>query len=204
MADIVNEAIQYTVFSNILLLSTTQVQVLLSTSTVPKPSLQLVLLSTSTVRKPSLQLVLLSTTTIPKPSLQSLLTVTHPVSHPHLQKYYINTHTVYISIVMFSESRKDSKTFWSCSQHYCKFPLNYLILASLFLNATPKYFMFLNFPKFQTMYQLGHYILRCDIPVVPLQYTVRTDMWPVNTQLYCSNYKCSYTVAIIRLFMWEV
>ena len=52
--------------------------------------------------------------------------------------------------------------------------------------------MFPNFPKFQAMHQLGHYILSCGISVVPLQYTVRTDMWPVNTQLYCSNYKGRY------------
>jgi len=42
------------------------------------------------------------------------------------------------------------------------------------------------------MHQLGHDFLRCDIPTVPLQYTVRADMWTVNTQLYCSNYKGSY------------
>ena len=49
--------------------------------------------------------------------------------------------------------------------------------------------MFPNLPKFQAMHQLGHDILRCDIPAVPLQYTVRAEMWPVKTQLHCSNYK---------------
>ena len=32
------------------------------------------------------------------------------------------------------------------------FPLNFFILKSLFLNATPKYYKFPNLPKFQTMY----------------------------------------------------
>ena len=58
------------------------------------------------------------------------------------------THTVYISIVRFSESRKESKTFWSRSEHYCKFLLNFLILQSLFLNSNPKYFKFYTLSKF--------------------------------------------------------
>jgi len=44
-------------------------------------------------------------------------------------------------------------------------------------------------PKFQALHQLGHNILRCDIPVVSLQYTVRAEMWTFKTQLHCSNYK---------------
>ena len=36
---------------------------------------------------------------------------------------------------------------------------------------------------------MGHDILICDIPAVPLQYTVRAEMWPFKTQLHCSNYK---------------
>ena len=44
-------------------------------------------------------------------------------------------------------------------------------------------------PKFQALQQLGHDILRCDIPFVPLQYTVWAEMWPFKTQLHCSNYK---------------
>ena len=31
--------------------------------------------------------------------------------------------------------------------------------------------------------------LRCKIPGVPLEHIVRVDMWPINTQLHCSNYK---------------
>src|SRR5215510_12867053 len=30
--------------------------------------------------------------------------------------------------------------------------------------------------------------LSCDISVVPLQYIIRSEMWPVNAQLHCSNY----------------
>ena len=44
-------------------------------------------------------------------------------------------------------------------------------------------------PKFQALHQLGHDILTCDIAVVPLQYTVRAEMWPFKTQHHCSNYK---------------
>jgi hypothetical protein len=39
-----------------------------------------------------------------------------------------HTH-IYISTVMFSESRKESKTFWSCNQHYCK------LISSQFLDS---------------------------------------------------------------------
>jgi len=49
-----------------------------------------------------------------------------------------------------------------------------------------------NLTKFQAMHQLSHDFLRCNILIVPLEYTVIADMWPVNTQLYCSNYKGSY------------
>jgi len=49
--------------------------------------------------------------------------------------------------------------------------------------------MFPNLPKFQAMHQLGHDILRCNFPVVPLQYTVRAEMWPIKTHRPCSYYK---------------
>ena len=58
----------------------------------------------------------------------------------------------------------------------------------MFLQS-PKYFMYPSHPKFQALHQMGHDILRCDIPVVPLQYTVRAEMRPIKTQPHCSNYK---------------
>jgi len=64
-----------------------------------------------------------------------------------------------------------------------------MFLQYLFLNTTPKHFMFPNLPKFQAIHQLGHDILRCDIPVVPLQYTVTAEMWAFKTQCHCSYYK---------------
>jgi hypothetical protein len=39
------------------------------------------------------------------------------------------------------------------------------------------------------MYQLDHVFLSCDIPVVPLEYIIRAEMWLINAQLHCSNYK---------------
>ena len=84
---------------------------------------------------------------------------------------------------MFSEIRKESKHHESAvSINANKFSPNYMILQYLFLNATPKYFMFPNLLKFQSMHQLGHDILRCDIPIVPLQYTARAEMWPKKTK----------------------
>jgi len=50
-------------------------------------------------------------------------------------------------------------------------------------------------PKFQALHQLGHDIVTCDIPVVPLPYTVRAEMWPFKTQLHCSNYKWQLDVS---------
>jgi len=64
-----------------------------------------------------------------------------------------------------------------------------MILQSSFLNATPKYFMFPNLPKFQAMHQLGHVFLCCDIPTVPLEYTTGAQIFPINAQLHCSSYK---------------
>jgi hypothetical protein len=114
------------------------------------------------------------------------------VTFTFMEILHKHTYThVYISTVMFLESRKKSKTLQGCSsEHYSiSFLLNFLILQYLFLNATPNYFKFPTFPNFQTMYQLDHVFLRCDIPVVPLEYTIRAKMWPVNAQLHCSNYK---------------
>jgi len=39
------------------------------------------------------------------------------------------------------------------------------------------------------MYQLGHVFLRCDIPIESLEFIMRAEMYPVNAQLHCSNYK---------------
>jgi len=64
-----------------------------------------------------------------------------------------------------------------------------MFLQYLFHNATPKHFMFHNLPKFQAMHQLGHDILRCNFPFVPLQYTERAEMHPIKTQHPCSYYK---------------
>jgi len=52
------------------------------------------------------------------------------------------------------------------------FPLNFFILQSSFLIATPKYFKLTTLPKFQTMYQLGHFF-----------YGVISPLYLQNTQL---------------------
>ena len=39
-----------------------------------------------------------------------------------------------------------------------------------------------------TMYQLDHVCLQCDIPTVPLEY-IRAEIFPVNAQLQYNNYK---------------
>ena len=39
------------------------------------------------------------------------------------------------------------------------------------------------------MYQIGHVVLWCNIPTVPLEYIIRAEIFPVNAQLHCSNYK---------------
>ena len=39
------------------------------------------------------------------------------------------------------------------------------------------------------MYQLGHVFLWCDIPTVPLEYITGAEIFPVNEQLHCRNYK---------------
>ena len=64
-----------------------------------------------------------------------------------------------------------------------------MFLQYLFLNIIPNHFMFPNLPKFQAMHQLGHDILRCNFPVVPLQYTLRAEMYPIKTQRHCSHHK---------------
>ena len=73
-----------------------------------------------------------------------------------------------------------------------------MFLQYLFLNAIPKHFMFLNLPKFQAMHQLGHDILRCNFPVVPLQNTVRAEMYPTKTQRPCSHYKWQLHVSTTK------
>jgi len=44
------------------------------------------------------------------------------------------------------------------------------------LTAASKYSKLQTLPTFQTMYQPGHVFLRCDIPVVRLQYIMRAEM----------------------------
>jgi len=39
------------------------------------------------------------------------------------------------------------------------------------------------------MYQLGHVFLRCDIPALPPEKVIRGEIWTVNAQLHCSDYK---------------
>jgi hypothetical protein len=39
------------------------------------------------------------------------------------------------------------------------------------------------------MYHLGHVVLWCAIPTVPIEYTIAAEIFPVNAQLHCSNYK---------------
>ena len=63
------------------------------------------------------------------------------------------------------------------------------ILQNLFFNATKKLFMFSYLPKFQAIHQLRQATLRCDIPLVPLQYTVAAEMYPIYAQIHCSYYK---------------
>jgi len=69
----------------------------------------------------------------------------------------------HMSIIKFSWYQKGGRRanlyepVVSITAHY--YPLNFLILQSLLLNTTQKYFKFPTLPKFQTMYQLGHYFL---------------------------------------------
>jgi len=39
------------------------------------------------------------------------------------------------------------------------------------------------------MYQLGHVCSWCDIPTVPQEYVIRAEIFSVNAQLHCRNYK---------------
>ena len=94
---------------------------------------------------------------------------------------------VYISIALFSDIRK-KKIFWSCSEHYSNLICSQLLDSANLYSSNTKYFKLPNHPKFPTMYQLDHVCLWCDIPTVPLQY-IRTEIFPVNAQLHCSNYK---------------
>jgi len=64
-----------------------------------------------------------------------------------------------------------------------------MFLQYLFLNTIPKHFIFPNLPKFQAMDQIGHDVLSCNFPVVPVQYTVTAEMWPIKTQCPCNQYK---------------
>jgi len=71
--------------------------------------------------------VLISTNTVPKPSLV--------YTQCHVYKNTAETHTqVYISIVMFSEIRRGSKTLWSCRQHYCKLISSQLHVSAILIS----------------------------------------------------------------------
>jgi hypothetical protein len=79
----------------------------------------------------------------------------------------IQKHThIYISIVLLSDSRKESiapnsfPLISSSSQLYCL-----MTLHNISSSPTP--------PKFKTMHQTGHVFSRCDIPTLPLQYIIR-------------------------------
>ena len=68
--------------------------------------------------------------------------------------------SVYISIVMFPETRKKFKTFWSCSENVSK------LISSPFLDSATSFPQFRSnihqvptLPKFQTIYQPDHICL---------------------------------------------
>ena len=44
------------------------------------------------------------------------------------------------------------------------------------------------YPSKISLYKLGHVFLWCDIPTVPLQYTIGAQIFPINAQIHCSNY----------------
>ena len=106
-------------------------------------------------------------------------------------KILINIHTqFYASVIVFSQTRKDSKMLWSCTQNYWKLIFSQIHdSGNFFLNATPKHFKFPILIKYQAMHQLCHDILSCDIPVVSLQYTAKAKIKPIKTQFQYSSYK---------------
>jgi len=138
--------------------------------------------------------------TVPKPSLQSF-TVTYKVSHPQVWKYCVNTHTCLLFNCHVIRMHKGEQNFMKL---YCVLlQINFfsisLFCKSMFLTTAPKYFTLQTLPKFQTAYQLGHVCWRCDIPVVPLEFIVKEEMWPINAQLHCSNYKWQSHVLATKL-----
>jgi len=88
---------------------------------------------------------LISTNTVPKPSIESTLTVTEQVSQPHIGKYQNkHTHTVYISTIRFPESRKNRKNIykfhWALLQISSQFPDSvniYSLIPSQNTSSTP-------------------------------------------------------------------
>ena len=96
----------------------------------------------------------------------------------------------YTSIVTFPETRKNFKTFWSCSENFSKLiSSQFLDSATFFLNSVPIYIKLPTLLKFQTIYQSHHISLWCDIQAMPLECIVRTETFPVNAKVHCSNYK---------------
>jgi len=101
---------------------------------------------------------------------------------------------VYISIVRNQDGEQNIMKLQSALLQINFLPITQFC-KYLFLNATAKQFMFPSLPKFQAIHQLCHDILRCDNPVVPQQYTVRAETYPIYAQLHCSYYKWQLRVS---------
>jgi hypothetical protein len=134
-----------------------------------------------------------------KSSLLSFLNVTDWVSYPHLWKYYINMHHMFIFQLSSYQKTKDTKTLWRCSKDYSKlFSFQFLDPATLIPQCYSQILLVPTLPNFQTMYQVGHVFWRCDIPTVSVEYIIRNEMWSVNVQLQCSNYKWQLHVSATK------
>ena len=116
-----------------------------------------------------------------------------PSVTPTFMKILCKCQHMFIFQLSSYQKTKDSKT----SKRYERilniapnqFPLIFLILQSLFLNATLKKLQVPHPSKISNNVSGRSLFLRCDIPTVPLEYIIRTGMWPLNVQLHCSNYK---------------
>ena len=96
---------------------------------------------------------------------------------------------VYTSIASFVKAGRIAKHYKAavCISKN-SFTLNFFTLLSLLLNPTPIHFQF---PPHKTPNNVSarSRFVRCDVPTVNLEYTIREETQTVNAQLHCKNYK---------------
>ena len=123
--------------------------------------------------------------------------------HTQLWKYYVNTcahtHThahahTHTHMLIFQlscyQKLKDSKTLWRCSEHYSKLISSQFFDSAIFIPQCNSKILQVPHPsKISNNVSGRSCFLKVWFPQCAFRIHNKKEMWTVNVQLHCSNYK---------------